>query len=247
MTTLSKLQNRKHNFINAKTIHKIARFTISILKKLKDRQEAGYLIVEKLKNENIIKGEKNNVIVLSVPRGGIILGKIISKKLGYDFGLIIPRKLTTPNNHELAFGAIIDRSNFIQNNDIIERLNITEKQIEEEKEIQLKEIENRRKKYNILDKKCNDKIIVLVDDGVATGSTILISLKKIKQQEPKEIILCAPVIPDTSYDYLKEYCDKIVYLIKEQDFLFGSVGQFYDDFKQIEDEEIEKLIREFRL
>ncbi len=216
------------------------------MKKLKDRQEAGLLIVEKLKNENIIKGEKNNVIVLSVPRGGIILGKIISKKLGYEFGLIIPRKLTVPSNYELAFGAIIDKDNFVLNNDIIERLNITEKQIEEEKEIQLNEIENRRKKYDIQDKAYNDKIIVLVDDGVATGSTILISLKKIKQQEPKEVILCTPVIPDTTYDFLKEYCDIVVYLIKEKDFLFGSVGQFYDSFSQITDEEVESMLSEFR-
>jgi putative phosphoribosyl transferase len=216
------------------------------LKKLKDRQEAGLLIAEKLKNDNIIKGEKNNVIVLSVPRGGIILGKILSKKFGYDFGLIIPRKLTVPSNHELAFGAIIDKNNFVLNNGTIERLNITEKQIEEEKEMQLKEIENRRKKYNIQDKEYNDKIIVLVDDGVATGSTILISLKKIRKQEPKELILCTPVIPDTTYDFLKEYCDKIIYLIKEQDFLFGSVGQFYDNFSQIEDEEVERILSEFR-
>jgi putative phosphoribosyl transferase len=216
------------------------------LKKLKDRQEAGLLIVEKLKNENILKGEKNNVIVLSVPRGGIILGKIISKKLGYEFGLIIPRKLTVPSNHELAFGAIIDKNNFVLNNDIIERLNITEKQIEEEKEIQLKEIENRRKKYDIQDKAYKDKIIVLVDDGVATGSTILISLKKIKQQEPKEVILCTPVIPDTTYDFLKEYCDIVVYLIKEKDFSFDSVGQFYDSFSQITDEEVESMVSEFR-
>lgn len=204
------------------------------------------MIAEKLKNDNIIKGEKNNVIVLSVPRGGIILGKILSEKFGYDFGLIIPRKLTVPSNHELAFGAIIDKNNFVLNNGIIERLNITEKQIEEEKEMQLKEIENRRKKYNIQDKEYNDKIIILVDDGVATGSTILISLKKIRKQEPKELILCIPVIPDTTYDFLKEYCNKIIYLIKEQDFLFGSVGQFYDNFSQIEDEEVERILSEFR-
>jgi len=87
-------------------------------------------------------------------------------------------------------------------------------------------------------------VIFLVDDGVATGYTVLISLKKIKQEKPKELILCTPVISDTRYDFLKEHCDKIFYLIKEPDFLFGSVGQFYDDFKQIEDEEIEKILRE---
>jgi putative phosphoribosyl transferase len=77
--------------------------------------------------------KKNNVIVLSVHRGGIIVGKIISKKLGYDFGVIMSRKLTVPNNQELAFGAITDKNNFVLTNSIIERLNITEKQIKEEK------------------------------------------------------------------------------------------------------------------
>ncbi|MDQ6723642.1 MAG: hypothetical protein M3Z01_05185 [Thermoproteota archaeon] len=219
------------------------------MKKLKDRQEAAFLIVEKLKEENIIKEEgKNNVLVISVPRGGIVLGKIIAEELGYDFGLIIPRKLTVPNNHELAFGAIIDKNNFALNDDIIKKLNITEKEIEGEKEIQLEEIENRRKKYGkMYEKKYKDKIIVLVDDGVATGYTILISLIKIKQQEPKELILCTPVISDTTCEFLNKYCDKIMYLIKESDFLFSSVGQFYNDFRQIEDEEIERLLSKVSL
>lgn len=218
------------------------------MKKLKDRQEAAFLLVEKLKKENIIKGEKNNVIVISVPRGGIVLGKIIAEELGYDFGLIIPRKLTVPQNHELAFGAIIDKNNFALNNDIIKKLNITEKEIEGEEEIQLEEIENRRKKYgNMYEKKYKDKIIVLVDDGVATGYTILISLIKINQQEPKELILCTPVIPDTTFEFLNKYCDKIMYLIKEPDFLFSSVGQFYNEFRQIEDEEIERILSKVSL
>jgi predicted phosphoribosyltransferase len=85
-------------------------------------------------------------------------------------------------------------------------------------------------------------VILLVDDGVATGYTVLISLKKINQEKPKVIILCTPVISDTRYDFLKEYCNKIVYLIKEPDYLFSSVGQFYNDFKQIEDEEIKKIL-----
>lgn len=206
------------------------------------------MLVEKLKKENIIKGEKNNVIVISVPRGGIVLGKIIAEELGYDFGLIIPRKLTVPQNHELAFGAIIDKNNFALNNDIIKKLNITEKEIEGEKEIQLEEIENRRKKYgHMYEKKYKDKIIVLVDDGVATGYTILISLIKINQQEPKELILCTPVIPDTTFEFLNKYCDKIMYLIKEPDFLFSSVGQFYNEFRQIEDEEIERILSKVSL
>ena len=200
------------------------------------------MLVEKLKKENGIKGEKNDFLVLSIPRGGIIVGKIISKELGYDFGLIIPRKLTVPNNRELAFGAIIDKDNFVLNNETINRLNISEEQIEIEKESQIKEIETRRKKYNFFERNYQDKVIFLVDDGVATGYTILISLKKINQGNPKEIILCTPVIPNSSYDFLKKYCSKIVYLIKEPDFLFSSVGQFYNDFKQIEDEEIEKIL-----
>lgn len=200
------------------------------------------MLVEKLKKENGIKGEKNDFLVLSIPRGGIIVGKIISKELGYDFGLIIPRKLTVPNNRELAFGAIIDKDNFVLNKETINRLNISEEQIEIEKESQIKEIETRRKKYNFFERNYQDKVIFLVDDGVATGYTILISLKKINQGNPKEIILCTPVIPNSSYDFLKKYCSKIVYLIKEPDFLFSSVGQFYNDFKQIEDEEIEKIL-----
>ena len=214
------------------------------MKQLRDREEAGWKLAEKLKKENSIKGEKNDFFVLSIPRGGIVVGKIIAKELEYDFGLIIPRKLTSPSNRELAFGAIIDKDNFVLNDEIINRLNIPEKEIEIEIEIQLKEIETRRKKYNVVEKKYQDKVIFLVDDGVATGYTVLISLKKIKQEKPKEIILCTPVISDTRYDFLKEHCNKIVYLIKEPDFLFCSVGQFYNDFKQIEDEEIEKLMSE---
>ena len=203
------------------------------------------MLVEKLKTQNSSRGEKNDFLVLSIPRGGIVVGKIISKELGYDFGLIIPRKLTAPSNRELACGAIIDKDNIVLNDEVISSLNISEREIETETEIQLNEIETRRKKYNTVEKKYQDKVIFLVDDGVATGYTVLISLKKIKQEKPKELILCTPVISDTRYDFLKEYCNKIFYLIKEPDFLFGSVGQFYDDFKQIEDEEIEKILREW--
>ena len=154
------------------------------------------------------KDEIKNVIVFGIPRGGIIVADIIARKLKTDnFDIIIPRKLTTPHNKENAFGAIMEdgTTTFIDNR-IVDALSISNEYIEQEKERQLQEIKRRVLVYRNSEKlmeysnKINDsnKIVILVDDGAASGATLIVAARWIKNRKEhkfKKLIIAIPVAP----------------------------------------------------
>ena len=213
----------------------------------RDRTDAAKQLVERLywlKNE--IQENKSSVVIVAVPRGGVVIGNIIASQLGAKLDLVVSRKIGAPFNPELAIGAVMpDGSYFL--NDVAEMMNVSQDYIESQIEKEVKEIDRRliefrgdREYYNELE----DKIVVLVDDGIATGATILASAKWIKDKHNcKQLIIAVPLAPREILEDLKRVADKVIVLHTPEP--FGAVGRFYHDFNQVSDDEVKEMMRKY--
>ena len=211
----------------------------------RDRTDAAKQLAERLywlKNE--IQENKSSVVIVAVPRGGVVIGNIIASQLGAKLDLVVSRKIGAPFNPELAIGAVMpDGSYFL--NDVAEMMNVSQDYIESQIEKEVKEIDRRliefrgdREYYNELE----DKIVVLVDDGIATGATILASAKWIKDKHNcKQLIIAVPLAPGEILEDLKRVADKVIVLHTPEP--FGAVGRFYHDFNQVSDDEVKEMIK----
>lgn len=213
----------------------------------KDRTDAAKQLAERLywlKNE--IQENKSSVVIVAVPRGGVVIGNIIASELGAKLDLVVSRKIGAPFNPELAIGAVMpDGSYFL--NDVAEMMNVSQDYIESQIEKEVKEIDRRliefrgnREYYN----KLEDKIVVLVDDGIATGATILASAKWIKDKHNcKQLIIAVPLAPRDILEDLNRAADKVIVLYTPEP--FGAVGRFYHDFNQVSDDEVKEMMKKY--
>ena len=213
----------------------------------RDRTDAARQLAERLywlKNE--IEKSKSSVIIMAIPRGGIIIGNIIAKELRTKLDLVVTRKIGAPFNPELAIGAVMpDGSYFL--NDVAEMINISQNYIESQIRKEVKEIERRliefrgRKEY---DNKLEDAIVVLVDDGIATGATILASTKWIKDKHNcKQLIIAVPLAPREILEDLNRAAGKVIVLYTPEP--FGAIGRFYQNFKQVRGDEVKEIMKEY--
>lgn len=219
--------------------------------KFKDRQSSGNILGEALK-DSIKKQERKNCLVIGIPRGGIITGYCIAKKLGCRLDLIILRKLCAPDNEELAIGAVTEDGNTYINDILVEELDITSDYIAREKLTQLKEIERRTSLYSFNkktfpsfnDPKLEYKTIILADDGIATGATIIAAARSIMSLfNSCQLIIASPVARKSTVALLKkENVDHIEILTTPADSEFKSVEQYYEDFHQLTDQEVIEII-----
>jgi putative phosphoribosyl transferase len=219
-----------------------------------DRREAGKYLAEKvkayIKNNFNSETERESFIVMAIPRGGVIVGDIIASELETDMDIIISKKIGAENNPELAIGAVMADGSYIINEDLVNRINISDEYIHKQIEIQKKEIERRllefkgKKDYS---NELKDKIIILVDDGIATGATILAAAQWIKEkQHSKRLIVAVPVAPAESniLDKLHQISDKAIVILTPYD--FAAVGQFYEHFDQVSDNEVKEIINKYK-
>jgi putative phosphoribosyl transferase len=219
------------------------------VKKFKDREHAAELLISKLNNE--IKDEiAKDVVVFGIPRGGVILAYTIYKNRSANyFDIVIPRKLGAPNNKELGIGAIMDKDIVYLNEYVVKALRVSQDYIETEKESQLQEINRRsllyRPKQNEFDIKNNT--IILVDVGAATGATLVVSARWIRKMNPKRIIIAIPVAPNETVELLKNEVDQVVTILIPPTSNFNSVAQFYDNFEEITDDKVVKIMKEMNL
>lgn len=218
-----------------------------------DRREAGKYLAEKvkayIKNNFNSETERESFIVMAIPRGGVILGDIIASELETDMDIIISKKIGAENNPELAIGAVMADGSYIINEELVNRINISDEYIHKQIEIQKKEIERRllefkgKKDYS---NELKDKIIILVDDGIATGATILAAAKWIKEKHhSKRLIVAVPVAPAESniLDKLHQISDKVIVILTPYD--FAAVGQFYEHFDQVSDNEVKEIMNKY--
>ena len=204
----------------------------------RDRVDAGKRLAEEL-----LEYKERDVIVLAIPRGGVIVGYQVAHRLSAPLDLIIPRKIGAPMNPELAVGAVSQDGTIVLNNEFVKMLRIPESFIKEEAKRQIWEIERRMKKYRGEGKPLpmlKGKTIILVDDGIATGATMRAAVVSIKKQKPAALVVAVPVGPKDTIMTLKNEADRVVCL--ETPEFFHAIGQFYEDFRQISDEEVIQLM-----
>jgi putative phosphoribosyl transferase len=219
------------------------------VKKFKDREHAAELLISKLNNE--IKDEiAKDVVVFGIPRGGVILAYTIYKnKSANYFDIVIPRKLGAPNNKELGIGAIMDKDIVYLNEYVVKALRVSQDYIETEKESQIQEINRRSLLYRPKQNEYNikNKTIILVDDGAATGATLVVSARWVRKMNPKRIIIAIPVAPNETVELLKNEVDQVVTILIPPTSNFTSVAQFYDNFEEITDDKVVKIMKEMNL
>ncbi|MEW6066850.1 MAG: phosphoribosyltransferase [Nitrospirota bacterium] len=204
----------------------------------KDRKDAGIFLCSLLTPYK----NKKDIMVLALPRGGVVVGYEIAKALNCPFDIIIVRKIGFPDNPELAIGAISETGIVVLNEGIISTYGISEGYIEKEITNQKKEILRRIDLYrrgkgiSPLD----GKIIILVDDGVATGATIKAAISTLKKEKISRLIVALPVSPEDTAEDIKKMVDE--FICPEIPEWFMAVGNYYEDFTQVSDEEVVEIL-----
>lgn len=205
--------------------------------KFRDRTDAGNLLAERLARMGF-----DNAIVLGIPRGGVILADIVAKKLGADFDIVIPRKLGAPDNEELAIGAVMEDGTSFVNHYLVNALRISQDYLDNEKARQAEEIRRRSAAYRRPGAyKITGKNTILIDDGIATGATVIASAKWARKQNPSSLTVAVPVAPPQSVEVLEHEADSVMVLHTPRD--FSSVGQFYEEFGPVSDEQVTQVMR----
>ncbi|MBL7159907.1 phosphoribosyltransferase [Candidatus Microgenomates bacterium] len=215
-----------------------------------NRSHAGQLLGEKLEH---FKGE--DVIVLAIPRGGVVVGAEIAKVLDCPLDIIVTKKIGAPGNPELAVGAMGSGGEVIWDENLLSRLSLSKSDLTSQiKNAKLKmqsyvgiKAEHARlkhrhsSKFKVKEKNLKNKTVILTDDGIATGATVEVAIKVIKAQKPKKLIVAMPVAPPETVKKLKPLVDEFICLATPA--IFWAVGQFYQEFEQVEDEEVIKILR----
>ena len=181
-------------------------------------------------------------LVLAIPRGALPMGRIIANALHGDLDVVLVRKIGAPGNPEYAVGAV-DESGRIWMDPIAGRLGIGEQYIRDEAARQLEVIKARRAQYTPIHPAIDPRgrVVIVVDDGVATGATLGAALRLLRQQRPARLIAAFAVAPPDTIARLHPLADDLVYLSAPEP--FHAVGEFFTDFREVKDEEVLEILR----
>jgi putative phosphoribosyl transferase len=211
-------------------------------KLFQDRTDAGRTLAKKLSHYV----DRKDIVVLGMPRGGVPVAFEVAQSLRVSLDVFIVRKLGVPGQEELAMGAIASGGIRVLNDVVIRSKRISEAVIDAVTERERIELDRRELAYrgHRAAPIVRGKTVILVDDGIATGSTMLAAVAALKQQPPVRIVVAAPAAPVESCDELQQVVDEVVVIVRPDPFY--SVGQSYEIFGQISDEEVQKLLRDTR-
>jgi putative phosphoribosyl transferase len=204
--------------------------------RFRDREEAGRALAEAL------SGLRNeDMVVLGIPRGGVVVGAEVARALGAELDVVIPRKIGAPQNPELGLGAIAPGVRVLDQR-LIEALGVDEQYLEREIAAEEREIERRTEAYRSGTPSAGiaGRVAVVVDDGVATGGTAVAALRWARAKGARQVILAVPVAPREALSRLAEECDEVVALATPEPFF--AVGQWYEYFGQVGDREVIELL-----
>ena len=208
-----------------------------------DRHEAGKRLAERL-----LSFKDKNPVVLALPRGGVPIGFEIARALAAPLNLVLVRKIGAPFQEELAIGAIADGEHpeLVTDPYLMARLDVSHEYLKEAKAAALQEIERRRRVYfgDRPPVEITGCTAIVVDDGIATGATMLAALRATRRRKPARLVLAVPVAPHHTLAKLQSEVDESVCLDTPADFF--AVGQFYRHFPQLRDEEVTTLLDQAR-
>lgn len=202
-----------------------------------DRSHAARLLAERLAS---YKGK--NPLVLAIPRGAVPMAKIIADSLDGEFDVVLVRKLRAPFSPEFAIGSV-DESGWTYIGDYAASAGGTQEYIESEKQVQLETIRKRRAQYTPIRPPIDPvgRIVIVIDDGLATGSTMISALHSLRARNPAKLICAVPVSPPDTLEKIADMADEVVCL--ETPDYFQAVGQFYSAFPQVEDKEVVEILK----
>lgn len=203
-----------------------------------NRAQAGQKLataLEKFKNTA-------NTVILALPRGGVVVGYEVARKLNLPLDIVVPRKIGAPGNPEFAIGAITEQGVGVFDEMTVGAYGITESYLQNEIKKEKIEAERRLKLYRGERPPLNlkNKTAIIVDDGLATGLTMRAAIKTVKKMGATKIIVAVPVTPPDTAELIKKEVDEMIYL--DAPAFFGAVGEFYDEFAQTTDEEVIDLL-----
>lgn len=205
----------------------------------RDREDAARQLAIPLQQRTL-----RNPLVLAIPRGGVVTGAVLARELHADLDVVLSRKLRAPDQPELAIGAIAEDGE-IYLNPYARELDLSDVYLEEEKQRQMAEIARRQKLFrNVLPAALvTGRSVILTDDGIATGSTMIAALHIVKGQQPHEVIVAVPVAPPDRLQEIRQLCDDLICLMAPNYFM--AVGQFYESFLQVENDQVVTILKDF--
>ncbi len=202
-----------------------------------DRRDAGRRLAKSLAAK-----ELRRPVVLGIPRGGVVVAYEVARALGAPLDVVIPRKIGAPGNPELAIGALAQDGTLVVDQALVDALGVDKDYLEQEAQRQRGEIERRLKLYRQGEPpvELGGAGVVVVDDGIATGATVLAALRGLRSSKPERLILAVPVAPPDTLERLRAEADEVICLSAPEPFY--AVGQFYRHFEQTADEEVVDLL-----
>lgn len=207
-----------------------------------DREEAGWMLVERLRGEPL-----ERPLVLAIPRGGVEIGAVLARGLGAELDVVLSRKLRAPHQPELALGAVNENGEVYLNHFASAMTDAGDAWIEAERRRQLAEISRRKTMFRAVRPQAAiaGRTVILTDDGIATGATMIAALHWVRAAGAKQIVVAVPVGSPDRLDAIRPLCDRLVCLVAPE--AFWAIGQFYRDFEQVEDARVVELLRDYGL
>lgn len=204
-----------------------------------NRADAGRQLAQRLMQF----ADRDDVLVLGVPRGGVVVAYEVAATLHAPLDVLLARKLGVPGHEELAFGAVAIGGGRYLDDDTVRSLGISDEQVERVTQHVYAELDRRAELYrgNQPPPSISHKVIILVDDGIATGASVFAAIEVLRRAHPAKLILAVPVAPRATWLWLRTLVDAFVVVDLPEP--FGAVGAFYRDFTQVEDHEVVDLLR----
>jgi len=207
-------------------------------RKFRDRSEAGRLLAERL----LEYSARSDVLVLALPRGGVVVALEIARRLSAPLDVFLVRKLGVPWHRELAMGAIASGGIEVLNDEVVRTYGIPRHVLDVVAKVEGEELERRMRSYRGQKPlpQLTSRVVVLVDDGIATGSTVRAAVAAIGLQHPAEVVVAVPVAPADTCDELRHEVDRLICLNTPATFV--AVGDWYEDFSQASDDQVRALL-----
>lgn len=207
--------------------------------RFRDRTHAGQLLARELK---YLRGTKT--VVLGVPRGGILVAREVARALEAELDIVLAHKLRTPGHPELAMGSVGENGELFVNEQLVQTIGVSQEHIRQEKEAQQAELQRRARSIREVRPKVAlaERTVVVTDDGVATGATTQAALWAVRKEEPYRLVAAIPVGSEETLRRLAQDADEMVCLQAPP--FFAAVGQFYESFEPVEDEQVLRILEE---